>query len=71
MYIELTAKDERSLRLSFWEAEVMGLDPQYTSQALTFGIGTGSIEKVSNIRDKYNLKETYWSDAEPTGYVRR
>ena len=71
MYIELTAKDERSLRLSFWEAEVMGLDPQYTSQALTFGIGTGSIEKVSSIRDKFNLTETYWSDAEPTGYVRR
>lgn len=71
MYIELTAKDERSLRLSFWEAEVMGLDPQYTSQALTFGIGTGSIEKVSSIRDKFNLIETYWSDAEPTGYVRR
>lgn len=71
MYFELTAKDERSLRLSFWEAEVMGLDPEYTSQALTFSVGTGSIEKVSNIRDKYNLKETYWSDVEPTGYIRR
>ena len=71
MYFELTAKDERSIRLSFWEAEVMGLDPEYTSQALTFSVGTGSIEKVSNIRDKYDLKETYWSDAEPTGYIRR
>jgi hypothetical protein len=49
----------------------MGLDPEYTSKALTFSIGTGSIEKVSNIRDKYNLSETYWSDAEPTGYTRR
>ena len=71
MYFELTAKDERSLRLSFWEAEVMGLDPEYTSKALTFSIGTGSIEKVSNIRDKYKLTETYWSDAEPTGYTGR
>ena len=71
MYFELTAKDERSLRLAFWEAEVMGLDPEYNEKALTFNIGTGSIEKVSNIRDKFNLKETYWSDAEPTGYTRR
>jgi len=30
--------------------------------------GTGSIEKVSRIRDKYNLKESYWSDREATGY---
>jgi len=35
---------------------------------LTFNIGTGSIEKVSNLRDKHNLRESYTSDYEPTGY---
>jgi hypothetical protein len=35
---------------------------------LTFNVGTGSIEKVSRIRDKYNLSESYWSDKEATGY---
>jgi hypothetical protein len=38
---------------------------------LTFNVGTGSIEKVSRIRDKYNLKESYWSDREATGYTGR
>jgi hypothetical protein len=36
--------------------------------ALTFNIGTGSIEKVSRLRDKYNLTESYVSDHETTGY---
>jgi hypothetical protein len=48
----------------------MGLDPQALTP-LTFNIGTGSIEKVSRIRDKYNLIESYTSDYEPTGYTRR
>ncbi len=38
----------------------MGLDPQALTP-LTFNIGTGSIEKVSRIRDKYNLTESYTS----------
>jgi len=38
---------------------------------LTFNIGTGSIEKVSRIRDKFNLTETYVSEYEETGYTRR
>jgi hypothetical protein len=42
-----------------------------TIAPLTFNIGTGSIEKVSRIRDKYNLKESYTSDYEPTGYTGR
>jgi len=35
---------------------------------LTFNIGTGSIEKVTNLREKYNLTEVYVSEFEPTGY---
>jgi hypothetical protein len=67
MYFELTAPDRLSMEMAYWDAQVMGLDPEAMSP-LTFNIGTGSIEKVSNIRDKYNLTETYTSDYEPTGY---
>lgn len=67
MYFELTAKTSKSFNHSFFDAEVMGLDPTAIGP-LTFNIGTGSIEKVSNLRDKHNLKESYTSDYEPTGY---
>ena len=70
MYLELTAPDRLSMQMASWEAQTIGLDPQaMTSQ--TFNIGTGSIEKVSRIRDKFNLIESYTSDYEPTGYQRR
>jgi hypothetical protein len=58
------------MEMAYWDAEMMGLDPTALS-ALTFNIGTGSIEKVSRIRDKYNLIESYISDYEPTGYTGR
>lgn len=67
MYFELTASSQKALKGAFWDAELIGLDPKMIS-ALTFNIGTGSIEKVSRLRDKFNLKETYTSDYEPTGY---
>lgn len=70
MYFELTAPDRLSMEMAYWEAQVMGLDPEAISP-LTFNIGTGSIEKVSRIRDKFNLTETYTSEYEPTGYMRR
>lgn len=70
MYFELTAPSQLALQRAFWEAEVMGLDPQHL-ESLTFNIGTGSIEKVSRLRDKFNLIETYTSDYEPTGYTGR
>ena len=70
MYFELTAPDRLSMEMAYWEAQVIGLDPHALSP-LTFNIGTGSIEKVSRIRDKYNLIESYTSDYEPTGYTRR
>jgi hypothetical protein len=70
MYFELTAPNQLALQRAFWSAELIGLDPQMISP-LTFNIGTGSIEKVSSIRDTYNLKETYVSEYEPTGYTGR
>ncbi len=67
MYFELTAPNQLALQRAFWSAELIGLDPQMISP-LTFNIGTGSIEKVSRIRDKFNLTETYLSEYETTGY---
>ena len=67
MYFELTAPDRLSLEMAYWEAQVNGLDPEFMPP-LTFNIGTGSIEKVSNLRDKFNLTETYTAEFEPTGY---
>jgi len=68
MYFELTAPNLTAWKQAVWEADMIGLDPEYNRESLTFNIGTGNIEKVSRIRDKFNLKETYWSEAEPTGY---
>jgi hypothetical protein len=67
MYFELTAPSQIALQRALWDAEIIGLDPELMS-ALTFNIGTGSIEKVSRLRDKYNLIESYWSDKQATGY---
>jgi hypothetical protein len=70
MYFELTAPSQLAFDKAFWDAELIGLDPQ-KMDSLTFNVGTGSIEKVSRIRDKYNLTETYWSDHEPTEIYNR
>ena len=70
MYFELTAPTQGALNRALWEAETIGLDPLMIGP-LTFNVGTGSIEKVSRIRDKYNLTESYWSDKEATGYKER
>ena len=71
MYFELTAPNQRAFKQALWDADLIGLDPEIISvDSLTFSIGTGNIEKVSSIRDKFNLKETYLAEAEPTGYRR-
>lgn len=70
MYFELTAPNQLALQKAYWDAEMTGLDPMLLD-SLTFNIGTGSIEKVSRIRDKYGLTESYVSDYEPTGYTGR
>jgi hypothetical protein len=69
MYFELTAPNQVAFARATWEAELIGLDPEAMTP-LTFNIGTGSIEKVSRLRDKFNLIESYVADVEPTGYVR-
>ena len=69
MYFQLTAPNQRAFKRAFWDAELIGLDPEEIG-ALTFSIGTGNIEKVSRIRDKFKLTETYMSNYEPTGYRR-
>lgn len=66
----LKAPDLRAFRLSVWEADTIGLDPDYDYESLTFSIGTGNIEKVSRIRDKFKLTEIYSAECEPTGYIR-
>lgn len=71
MYFELQADSIASFKLAVWEADMMGLDPDYDIETLIFNIGTGSIEKVSRIRDKYNLKEIYYSEYEPTAIYNR
>lgn len=70
MYFELTAPSQVAFARAIWEAETIGLDPLQI-KPLTFNIGTGSIEKVSKLRDKFNLIESYTSDYEPTGYTGR
>ena len=71
MYFELTAPNQRAFKRALWDAELVGLDPEILSeQSLTFSVGTGNIEKVSRIRDKYELNETYLSEAIETGYTR-
>jgi hypothetical protein len=67
MYFELTAPSQVAFARATWEAELIGLDPMAIGP-LTFNIGTGSIEKVSRLRDKYNLTESYTSEYETTGY---
>jgi len=69
MYFELTAPDRLSMERAYWDAEINGLDPEIMN-SLTFNIGTGSIEKVSRLRDKFNLIESYVAEQEPTGYQR-
>jgi hypothetical protein len=70
MYFELTAPNRLSMERAYWDAQITGLDPQ-VMDTLTFNVGTGSIEKVSRIRDKYNLIESYTSDYEPTEIYNR
>ena len=61
MYFELTAPSQVAFARAIWDEE-MG--------SLTFNIGTGSIEKVTRLREKYNLSLIHESDSEQTGYRR-
>lgn len=65
MYFELSAPTQTAFHGAVWEAEMLGLDPEYDSSALTFNIGTGSIEKVTRLIDRHNLLLIKESDYEP------
>ena len=69
MYFELTAPNQVAFARAIWDAELIGLDPE-AMESLTFNIGTGSIEKVTRLREKHNLSLIYESDSEQTGYRR-
>jgi hypothetical protein len=69
MYFELTAPSQVAFARAIWDAEIIGLDPEDMG-SLTFNIGTGSIEKVTRLREKYNLRLIHESDSEQTGYRR-
>jgi hypothetical protein len=69
MYFELTAPSQVAFARAIWDAEIIGLDPEEMG-SLTFNIGTGSIEKVTRLREKHNLKLIHESDSELTGYRR-
>lgn len=69
MYFELTAPSQVAFARAIWDAEIIGLDPEEMG-SLTFNIGTGSIEKVTRLREKYNLSLIHESDSELTGYRR-
>lgn len=66
MYFELTAPNRLSMERAYWEAELLGLDPEVMT-SLTFNIGTGNIEKVTRLCEKYNLTN-YMADSITTGY---
>ncbi len=66
MYFELTAPDRLSMEMAYWDAQMMGLDPQALAP-LTFNIGTGNIEKVTRLISKHQLKvliESKYADNE-------
>jgi hypothetical protein len=69
MYFELRAPDQLAMEMAYWDAQITGLDPE-AMNSLTFNIGTGSIEKVTRLREKHNLELIHESDSEPTGYRR-
>lgn len=56
MYFKLEAPTQVSLHGAWWEADVLGLDPHWFKNTLTFNIGTGNIEKVNRLVKKYKLK---------------
>ena len=69
MYFELRAPDQLAMEMAYWDAQITGLDPE-AMDSLTFNIGTGSIEKVTRLREKHNLSLIHESDSEQTGYRR-
>jgi hypothetical protein len=54
MYYQLRANTKRSFDSAFFEAELIGLDPEYLNDFI-FEIATGNIEKVTALISKHKL----------------
>jgi chemotaxis receptor (MCP) glutamine deamidase CheD len=70
MYFLIKAPNSVTFNKSVLYADMLGLDPTYDHRTLTFDIGTGNIEKVTKLVDKFNLSILTESEYEPTGYGR-
>lgn len=54
MYYQIRANTKNQFNKAFWEAEILGLDPEYLGDFI-FEVATGNIEKVSSLTAKYKL----------------
>jgi hypothetical protein len=54
MYYQIRANDKRSFNSAFFEAELLGLDPEYLGDFI-FELATGNIEKVTALISKHKL----------------
>lgn len=54
MYYQIRANTKNQFNKAFWEAEMIGLDPEYVGDFI-FEVATGNIEKVSALTAKHNL----------------
>lgn len=57
MYFKLQAPTSLALQASVFQADLEGLDPLVLNESKrTFEIGTGHIEKVTRLRDRFQLQ---------------
>lgn len=54
MYYQIRANTKRSFDSAFFEAELLGLDPEYLGDFI-FELATGQIEKVTALISKHKL----------------
>jgi hypothetical protein len=61
MYYQLRANTKRSFDSAFFQAEMIGLDPEYLGDFI-FELATGNIEKVTALISKHKLDILVESD---------
>lgn len=61
MYYQLRANTKRSFDSAFFQAEMIGLDPEYVGDFI-FELATGNIEKVTALISKHKLDILVESD---------
>lgn len=54
MYYQIRANTKHQFNKGFWEAEMLGLDPEYLGDFI-FEVATGNIEKVTALTQKHKL----------------